>query len=130
MQETKEQSRARCVRNLNAIREVLDSDVMDADIETQKNKLIKLTQLTGLAAESKALAQKLLNMKELEVIKENEGSGITASVLVKKINAECYEEGALLVYADRINSALSHSIEGLRSVVSLYKSELENSLKS
>lgn len=121
--------KTRCIENLNAIRTVIDSDVMDADIETQKNKLIKLTQLTGLAAEAKANAQKVLSMRELEVLREYRDSKVSPSILNKTINAECAEEGALLVYADRINSAISHSIEGIRTVISLYKTEMENSLR-
>ena len=120
--------KADCIKKLNSIRETIDQDVMDADIESQKNKLIKLTQLCGLAAEAKAQAHKILLMKELEVMKEFQDSKISPSILSKRVNAECYEEGALLVYADRINSSISHSIEGLRSVLSLYKEEMRNSL--
>jgi hypothetical protein len=122
--------KADCIKKLNAIREVIDADVMDASIEDQRNKLVKLTQLTGLAAEAKAQAHKILLQKELEVIRLHKDSGIAASILSKMINAECFEEGALLVYADRINSAISHSIEGLRSILSLYKTEMQNSLVS
>jgi hypothetical protein len=130
MKETIEESKSRCIRSLNAIREVLDSDVIDVDIEQQKNKLIKLTQLTGLAAECKALAKKVLLKKELEVLNMfNKDDKIAPSILTKRIEAECSEEGAMLVYADRINASVSNSIEGLRSVLSLYKTELENSLK-
>ncbi len=45
------------------------------------------------------------------------------------IDAECNDEEALFVYADRINAGLSHSLDALRSVISLAKSEMENSLK-
>jgi hypothetical protein len=129
MKENFEESKARCIRSLNAIREVIDADVMDADIVTQKNKLIKLCQLTGLAAECKALAKKVLLKKELEVLNMfNKDDKIAPSILSKRIEAECSEEGAMLVYADRINSAVSNSIEGLRSVLSLYKEEMKNSL--
>jgi UDP-3-O-[3-hydroxymyristoyl] glucosamine N-acyltransferase len=122
--------KADCIAKLNAIREVIDADVMDSAIEEQRNKLVKLTQLTGLAAEAKAQAHKILSMKELEVMKEFQESKMATSIMSKRVNAECFEEGALLVYADRINSAISHSIEGLRSVISLYKTEMQNSLVS
>jgi ribosomal protein S13 len=113
---------------LNAIRKALDADIVDVDIEAQKNKMIALTQLIGLSAECNASAKKILLKKELEVL-----SGIdkelAPSRVMKMINAECNEEAAMLEYADRLNSALIHSIDAIRSVLSLYKTELENSLK-
>lgn len=114
---------------LNAIRAAIDADIIDADIDMQKNKLIGLTQLIGLSAEANASAKKILLKKELEVLNslDPEMSPSKASAALK---ANCYEESALLEYSDRLNSALIHSIDAIRSVISLYKTELENSLKS
>lgn len=50
--------------SLNAIREALDADVIDSDIHNVTNKALKLTQLMGLSAETKASAKKLLGLKE------------------------------------------------------------------
>lgn len=130
MKETLEETAARCTNNLNAIRETMDSDVVDVDIEQQKNKLLKLSQLTGLAAECKAMAKKVLLKRELEALQDFKDQKIPPSVLTKMIDAECAEEGALLVYADRINAGLTNTMEALRTAISLYKTELENSLKA
>lgn len=115
-------------RSLNSIRAAIDSDIIDVDIDEQKNKLLKLTQLIGLSAECNASAKKMLLQKELQVL-----SGLDPNIppmkMNKIVNAECYEESALLEYADRLNSALVHSIDAIRSIISLYKTELENSLK-
>ncbi|MBX9851854.1 MAG: hypothetical protein K2X86_08855, partial [Cytophagaceae bacterium] len=79
MNETIDQARIRCIENLNSIRRVIDTDVMNQSIEEQKNKLVMLTQLTGLAAEAKALAHKTLSRKELEVLKAHKDESIPAS---------------------------------------------------
>ena len=113
---------------LKKIREAVDSDIIDVCIEVQQNKLLALTQLIGLSAECNASAKKFLLKKELEVMKTLD-PGLAPSKAHKELNANCYEESALLEYADRLNSALVHSIDAIRSVMSLYKTELENSLK-
>lgn len=109
------------------IRETLDADMMDADINDKTNKLLKLTQLMGLSAETKASAKKLLGIKERCVF-EMIDKKLPPSVQVRILNAECYEENAILEYADRLNAGISHSIEGLRSVISLYKQEMQSGL--
>lgn len=114
--------------SLNAIRKAIDTDIIDVDIDQQKNKMIALTQLIGLSAECNASAKKILLKKELEVLSQIP-KDVAPSKVAKMVNAECYDEGALLEYADRLNSALVHSIDAIRSVLSLYKVELENSLK-
>lgn len=116
------------IKALNSIRELVDQDVIDSDIEMVKNKMIALTQLIGLSAEANASAKKLLHSKELKVLIGIDKS-LSPSIQNKMLSAECFEEIALYEYADRLNSALIHSIDALRSVLSLYKTELENSLK-
>jgi hypothetical protein len=113
---------------LNAIRSAIDTDIIDVDITIQQNKLLTLTQLIGLSAECNASAKKFLLKKELEVMQALDPE-LAPSKASKELNARCFEESALLEYADRLNSGLVHSIDAIRSVISLYKSELENSLK-
>lgn len=109
------------------IRETLDSDMIDSDINNVTNKLLKLTQLMGLSAETKASAKKLLGIKERCVF-EMIDKKLPPSVQVRVLNAECYEENAILEYSDRLNAGITHSIEGLRSVISLYKQEIASGL--
>lgn len=116
------------VKALNSIRETVDADVIDLDIDMVRNKLLKLTQLTGLSAEAQASAKKLLSQKELEVMLSLD-KNMAPSKAHKMLSAMCFEQQAVFEYADRLNSAIVHSIDGLRSILSLYKSELENSLK-
>lgn len=114
---------------LNAIRAAIDTDIVDVDIEAQKNKMLKLTQLIGLSAECNASSKKFLLQKELEILSGLDEQ-LAPSIITKKINAGCYDEAAMLEYSDRLNSALIHTIDAIRSVLSLHKVELENSLKS
>lgn len=111
---------------LEAIRKVLDVDIADADILMQQNKLLELTRLMGLSAECKAEAQRELHLKELQVFPTLSGS---ANIIMAQLKGHCASEIENLVYADRLNAALTHSIDAIRSVISLYKTELENSVK-
>lgn len=113
--------------NLKAIRETLDAPV--TEIEEKDGKLMRLTQLVGLAAECKGHAKKVLRMKDLETLTKYMETTIAPSKLNKIIEAESFSEAGLYEYADRINAGISHAIEGLRTSISLYKTELENSLK-
>lgn len=120
-------------KNLNAIREVIDRETSN-DIELVKDKVIDLASIAGLAAECQAGAKKRFDSAVLAVtqrlINENEQKAkpIGPSILLDMAKRECSEEAALYEYAQRISAGLSHSLEGLRSVISLYKTELQNSV--
>ena len=47
----------------------------------------------------------------------------TPSVINALASARCAELNALLVYCERLNAAITHSIEGLRSILSNLKAE-------
>lgn len=112
---------------LNAIRDCLDVDVIGCDIDSVNNKLLSLTQLMGLSAEANASAKKLLHLKELEVF-ESINLDLPASMQSKRLNAECYQEISILQYADRLNAAIVHACDCLRSYISLYKTEIQAGL--
>jgi hypothetical protein len=116
------------IQALNAIRKMVDLDVSDCDIVDVDKKLKHLTQLTGLSAEANASAKKILHKKELEVLRELTQLNLSPSILNGMLKAECFEEIALLEYADRLNSALSNVIKGLITSISLYKTEVQNGL--
>ena len=122
------QNKEETIKALNAIRKAIDVDVVDVDIESVKNKLLGLTQLMGLSAEANASARKILSMKELSVLQKIDKT-LSPSIQKEFLSAECFEEEALWEYSDRLNAAITHTIDGLRTVISLYKIEMENSLK-
>ena len=47
----------------------------------------------------------------------------TPSVINALASARCAELNALMVYCERLNAAITHSIEGLRSILSNLKAE-------
>ena len=47
----------------------------------------------------------------------------TPSVINALASARCAELNALLVYCERLNAAITHSIDGLRSILSNLKEE-------
>lgn len=112
---------------LNFIRGLLDTDVMGADIDSVSNKLVSLTQVMGLSSEAMASAKKILHQKEISVL-QLINPDLPASMQSKKLSAECFEELALYTYSDRLNAAITHTCESLRTVISLYKQELQSSL--
>jgi hypothetical protein len=114
---------------LNAIRTILDMDVSEVDISDVKTKLSKLTSLMGTSAEAIASCKKLLHEKELEVFATGKVEKMAPSVANKYLAAMCKEEAAMYDYSDRLHSGLVHCIDGLRSILSYTKSEMENSLK-
>lgn len=113
---------------LNAIRAVLDVDIIDVNIEEQQRKLLNLTQLIGLSAECKASARKLLHQRELQILIQYESKNLSPMVMNRYLTAECADEHATLEYSDRINSGVIHTCDSIRSVISLYKEELKHSL--
>ncbi len=114
--------------SLNTIRSVLDADVGGCDIDSVREKLLRLTSLMGLSAETMASAKKLLNEKEIGVFVTMDPK-MSPSIQKKYLDAHCKDQAAVLTYADRLNSSIVHCVDSLRTVISLYKSEMENSLK-
>lgn len=117
------------VRDLAAIRKIVDTDTTGADIETVVECGKKLASMAGLSAQCMAAAKKRLERARLRALKELTEQGLQPSILLKTVEANCGEELALYDYADRINAAITHQLDFYRSVISLHKCEIENSLK-
>ena len=115
--------------NLASIRAVVDIDISGLDIESVVEQGKKLASLMGLSSECLAAAQKHLQNARLKSIKEMEGKNVPPSVLLKMADGHCGIELATYEYADRLNASITHQLDYYRTVISLYKSELENSLK-
>ena len=114
---------------LLAIKKVLELEVTRDCMDDVQDKLIQLTALYSLSAETIAEATKKLHLKELQVLQELNNKGMQASIISKQLNAECFEERAIYDYADRLNSGISHTCDALRTIISLYRAEIENTLK-
>lgn len=114
-------------KKLNSIRSIIDMEVSKDDIEGVKEKIIKLQLCEGISAECKAHSKKLFDIALVNKIKsfQDGDKNLPPSVLLKQSTLECYEESAVYEYADRINAAIHHSVDGLRSILSAYKEEIK-----
>lgn len=113
--------------NCKKIREDMDLEVPNSDIDGMVGKLGRLSSLIGLSSECMRFAKQNLLLKQMEILKVNKNTGLSPSVLSKTIDSESWSEHGLYEYCDRINAGLVHTIEALRSIISLHKSEMEQS---
>lgn len=116
-------------KNLNIIKSEIERYVDPAVIIDVQEKLNKLTNLSGLSAECCKEAEAILGYAKRGIIERERGSDLSASILKMKIESELYEEISLYTYADRLNAAITHSQDSLRTMISLYKSELISAMK-
>lgn len=116
-------------QKLNSIRALIDVDVRGVDIDSVIEKGKALAQMMGLSAECKAQARKDLDNRMLIALAEIQSKKYSPSVMLRVASAMCADEQAAFEYADRLNAGITHQLDFYRSVISLHKSELENSLK-
>jgi len=76
------------------IKEALENDTEGNPLAIQE-KISQLSMLTGSAAALQANAKKALLQKELELINKYKNEGLQASVLMRMISAECFEEACV-----------------------------------
>lgn len=115
--------------NLAAIRAAMDTDTQGVDIDSIQELGKKLASLIGLSAECKSQAKARLEKARLVAINLVLNKDYSPSIVLKTAEAMCGEEAATFEYADRLNAGLAHQLDYFRSVISLHKTELENSLK-
>lgn len=109
-------------------KEISDAIEIEANEPGEIQEKIKLlASLTGSAAALQANAKKELLRKELELLDKYKGKDMQASVLMRTITAETFEEAGWLCYAERLNAGISHALDGLRSVLSYIKMDFEQS---
>lgn len=114
---------------ISAIRQAIDLDVDLSDTEGMSGKVLMLTRMIGLSAEVKARALKNFNDAKLVAYAKHKSEKLTPNVMKIVIEGETSEEAAKLELADRLNAGIVHAIDGLRTIISLRKSEMENSMK-
>lgn len=112
---------------MESIREALDMVIAD-DIDSIIGKGVTLSGLIGLSAECKAQSKKMLELARLRAFHELEGKKLPPSVFIKTIDMYCSEELSNYEYADRLNAAITHEMDLLRSILSYRKEELRNEM--
>lgn len=114
--------------NCNRIKGELESQVETSNIESVMDKLNNLTGLSGLSAELVANTKHLILQRQKPAILLAQKSSVSASMQKAFVESECAEEMMLYTYAERLNAAITHSLDALRTIVSMRKSEMENSI--
>lgn len=107
------------------------NDVLTAPAEMIEEKNLKLDRLmilTALAAEVQGQACALYKRKKGEKIRELADEKYSANQTVLIAEGEVSEYAGIYEHAQRLSAAITHSIEGIRTQISLYKTELSNSL--
>lgn len=113
---------------IKVIRDTIDLDVSIDDLEGLQGKILMLTRMIGLSSEVKARALKDLNDRKKIAFAKFRNEGLQASVLKYVIDGETSDEIAKLELADRLNAGIVHAIDGLRTIISLKKTEMEKSI--
>lgn len=115
--------------NCTAIRTAIE-EVTHGDINKVVNKLLKLVNISGLSAENVGNAKEyyreaqLLQMNNVLDDKPEFGQAMMSEF----VKAKCGQAEGLLDEAKYLQNSLGNSIDGLRTVISLHKSEMENQL--
>lgn len=113
-----------------SLRMVIDREVNILDIEALIGKLSDLINMSGLSAEIVPSAKLEYRNKQEKVIlhlMENPVN-LSASATNELIKARTAKEEALWEYCELLNKRLGYAQEALRSIISLRKTEIQNSL--
>lgn len=110
------------------IKTELEREVNTLSIDQVMDKMNKLTAFSGLSAELVAEAKQLILHRQKPAILNAIKADIAASMQKAFVESECAEEMMLYTYAERLNAAITHSLDALRTIVSMRKAEMENSI--
>lgn len=117
--------------NCKAVRSVIEIENISGDLVGLTEKLSKLVNISGLAAANVASALLLWRKAQatmIESLADNQLK-LSTSLLAELIKAKCGRYEALHKMCERLDNKVGYSIEGMRSIISLHKSELQNSVR-
>lgn len=114
------------------IDEVLSTEISPDQIDLQVRKLNKLAILTANAADNIAKSKELLYKKQLIYLQRIEDDHPKAkyNIVNKYLQGYTARYEGYYTKADRQYAAITHSIDAIRTIISKYKSELENQIYS
>jgi hypothetical protein len=112
----------------SAIRAAIELEVDKDDLDGLQGKLLRLVNLIGLSSEIKARAITDLKTAELLAYAKYKSEKLQPSLFKTVIEGETAEHKGKLELADRLNAGIAHAIEGLRTIISLKKTEMEKSI--
>lgn len=112
-----------------AIRELLDVPTKEYALESLVTHAQDLAAMIGLSAEVKSDARRNLENARLAALKMSMDNKVSTNILLKMADGACADQLAQYEYADRLNAAITHQLDLIRSVISLRKTELETSMR-
>lgn len=104
------------------IRELIELESDNSNPVELLEKLNQLASMTATAAMAQATAKKLLLMKQKDLVSKL--PEMSASLQVKWLQGELFEEESMVTYCDRLAAGVSNSIEAIRSILSYAKEEM------
>ena len=119
--------------NCQSIRNVLDRPVSNDDISGVTDKLIDLVEIAGLASRTEAVAKMIYEQEYSDVLsllaQDPEMAKLGSTTLGKIAGGKkiVSEYLAAAKYSERLGRNISHSMDALRSIISLQKEELNQS---
>lgn len=121
-------------RDCKAIAAVLEMDVSNDDPVGLAEKLHKLINVCSLSANNVARARAhWMEAKTFAIenaITDTELSKLPASVLTELVKSKAGRAESFFVLAERTDCRVGYAIDGMRTLISLYKSELEHNLNA
>lgn len=113
-----------------SVRMIIDRDVDILDIESLIKKLSDLTNISGLSAELVPKARMAYRETQEATIIQfmNNPIDLPVSTLNDLIKAKTRKEEGMLEYCERLDKRISYTQESLRTIISLRKTEISNSI--
>lgn len=114
---------------LEYISELIGEEINPQNPDQMLSKLGNLINYAGHMAAIVADAERNYKYAILDAYKKTEADKPPSTVHSKVLEAMVADASSLYTYADRMNASLKMAVEGLRTMISLYKVETENSTR-
>ena len=113
-----------------SIRLVIDREVSIQDVEALLRKLNDLMSISGLSAEIVPQARLAYREAQEKVIMEfmEKDTNLPVSTTNDLIKARTRKEESMLEYTQLLDKRIGYSMEALRSIISLRKTEIDKSI--
>lgn len=108
------------------ITSALSEQVDRANPDELTGKLQVLSSLLGTSAQSIATSERLYSIKLMELVEDTQWAKMTATDKKYLFAGKSSKEAELVTLCERLNKAIVHSIDSLRSILSFIKSEMQN----
>lgn len=113
---------------MKSIRDLLDVDTSKCELNDLTDHAQQLSAMIGLSSECKAEARQFLESARLVALKMFSGDKkVTPSIILKMADGACADQIKVYEYSDRLNAGITHKLDTLRTIISLRKTEMENS---